>query len=353
MPFTLSKANAQHLAGLLGPVAKFKRLDGAPTPATLRVADGTLYATVVPDVPRVTAVRVRLEDVDGEGSVTLEAQRLIDILRRVSDDVQVSATDDLVQFGNWQTPTVDHIDPPDIESDSVTVPRDEFIRGLSKVSWAISKDLVRPRLTIARFDRGFARASDGLRYCECRVGFEQPWEVSGFLTPLLNRYFEAGGEHLHLAEDARHQSYDDGALRLYCPRQSSEYLDLDALVAEPARAHNHFLLRVRREEILAAVRDASIMTDDAAIVSWDLTGDRIIVSAQDGLNRAEVAVDCSWTGEQRRLRFFVRPLLQLLRVSDRENLELRLGTSTLRKLTPLVVWEDGVFALVNQVRSGG
>lgn len=354
MSITIPADHCSYLADFFGPVVRKKRLDGTAVPITLRAGAGVLQVVARPDNARITALQVELPTESISDPISIEASKFADICRRASGGLEISLTDSgSVRLGNWETFPVGHVSCPEVEGHSQVVDRSDFLRGLATVSWAVSTDLVRPRLTLARFENGFARACDGIRYCECRVESGIVWDVSGFLIPTLARFFENGSEILSLTLGSEHQLYVGGPISLYCPRPSSDYLDLDAVVAEPARQHNNFLLKVNKSALLNAFKDVSVVAGASTVVSLDLFSDHLVVSAQEGGDRAEVTVECAWDGEPRNLKFFTTPVTQLLRVVSGEEISLRLGTSTLRSLTSMVAWEDGIFALVNQARSGG
>jgi hypothetical protein len=340
---------------LLQPFSKLRRVDGSAIPATVLVADGTAWLRVVPDLPRITAVTAYLGPAEGDGSFSVGADRLIDMAKRAHDELTVTEEYDIVTVGPWQTPAVEAGQLPDVGEPAATVSLKGFLAGLASVKIAASTDLVRPRLNIVHFAHGFARACDGMRYREERVPFDEEWDVSVFLAPMLDRYFGSiESTDLVLSRSASHQGYTAAGVQVIAPLPTAQYLDLDELVAAPARANNNFLLKVDRAALIQAVRDAAIMSGENSVVTLDVSVDSLVVSASDGTdNRARVDLACEWAGEARTLRFYVEPLLQLLRASERDLVELRLGTSTLRQLTSVVVWEDTRFALLNQVRMEG
>lgn len=342
-------------APLLQPFSKLRRIDGSAIPATILVDQGVAWLRVVPDLPRVTAVTAHLGPATGDGSFSVGADRLMEMAKRAHDEVEVTEEDGVVTAGPWQTPAVEAGQLPDVGEPAATVALKGFLAGLASVKVAASTDLVRPRLTVVHFGNGFARACDGMRYREERVPFHDTWDVSVFLAPMLDRYFgnnEAGD--LVLSRSATHQGYTAAGVQVIAPLPPAEYLDLDEVVAAPARANNNFVLKIDRSALTQAVRDVAIMSGDDSVVTLEVTGSGLAVSASDGTeNRARVDLACDWAGTATTLRFYVEPLLQLLRASERDVVELRLGTSTLRQLTPLVVWEDTRFALLNQVRMDG
>lgn len=354
MPFYISAEQCKYLSNFLAGVVKQRRLDGQPVPVKISVSQGYLTAVARPDNSLLTCIAVRIPTDSDDGGFVVAGPKLVDILRRASKrpHVELSVQQSLVSIGGWETPCLDDFAIPHVSASVQRVNRPEFLRGLSTVKWAVSRDLIRPRLTLVRASNGFMRACDGVRYCECRIDSAIEWDTSGFLITLLERYFDQDDTDIHLSQNDSHQLYSSGAVYLYVPRPAIDYLDLDAIVAEPARNHNNFVLRVPRESLIDAIKDVSVMADSTSLVHVELFRDKLILSTRSGMGRAEVVVPCSWDGEHRRLNFFIQPLLEFVRVTTAEQLTIRLGTSDLKSQTSAVVWEDGIFCLVNQARVG-
>lgn len=354
MSLYLSSDQCTYVANFLAGIVGQRRLDGQPVPVKVSISQGHMTVVARPDNSLVTCIAARIPTESSDGGFVVAGPKLVNILRRASKkpSVGMEVHNTVVSIGGWETPLLEDFSIPQVSSPPQVVDRVEFLRGLSTVKWAVSRDLIRPRLTLVRASNGFMRACDGMRYCECRIGTDIEWDTSGFLITLLERYFDHGEPHIYLSQDGSHQLYSSGAIYLYAPRPAIDYLDLDAIVAEPARNHNNFILRAARSELIDALKDVSVMADTNSLVKFDIFRDKIVLSTRNGMDRAEVVVPCLWDGEHRSLNFFIQPLLQFARVTTSEQLTIRLGTSTLKSQTSAVVWEDGVFCLVNQARVG-
>lgn len=352
MSLALSKTGAADVVDLLAPFARLQTLDGRTLAVTVAPSDAGLIVTCVPDLPKVTSVRFAAEG-QGDGEpVTLSAARLVDMCRRSTDGLSLSCEDSVVDAGIWKTPELPRRDPPSNFEPAWEWDAKAFTKALLATRYAASTDPIRPRLCLVHFGMHHVRACDGLRYHEQRVESVMDWDVPvGSVSFIELVAGQSPTGRLLMSQGPAHQLYGVEGLEVAVPSPAASYLDLDEVVAAPARAHNHHVLRVDRTALQAAIRDVAIMAGETQAVRLDVRPVALTVSATDGgLNSGSVELPCEWAGEHRSLRFWTAPLLQLLGTSTRDLLELRLGMSTLKALTPLVVWEDDSFALLNQIR---
>lgn len=355
MSLKLTADAVSDIVTFLRPFAKMTPLDGSTLSASLEGIPEGLLLTCVPDIPRVTGIEVLVEG-EGQGRVSLALQRLLDMCGRSAEGLELELRDDLVVAGLWQTPLLPYRALPTDFTTVATVDAHKFSAALSSTRYAASTDAIRPRLSLVHFGSGYARACDGVQYHEQRSGLpaELEWDVPVRAAIMIERLASMAPEGMmSLGQTDTHQEYVVDGARLVLPRPSVSYLDLEQVVAQPARAHNHHLLKVDKGALAKAVRDVSIMAGEESTIRLDIAANTVTVSANDGsLNAGRCDVPCEWAGENRTLRFTISSFLRLLGTSNRELIELRLGVSTLRALTPIVLWEDDSFALLNQARGG-
>ena len=315
------------------------------------------------------SARLRLErvEVEEEGAVALDASRLVSLVREIPGR---SVSIESIEGGRGAYLRAEGYevrllgDDPDefpevlrFASDGAfEVPREKFAEMLRRVGVAASRDTSRYQLTGVFFeidgDKLVMTATDGKRLTNDVLRIENPQggSVSGIVpnraVDVMGRVLANGEENVRLSLVETEVQVSFGYGELMSKLIEGTYPDYhSALPGEKSTR-----VSVKRAELLAAVRSASLVTDreSAAIVFRFEDGTVRLESHSSDIGESKITVPVSMEGDPLEIRFNPVYFIDALRTVNEEQIRMefagkerpgtiRGGTHYRHMLMPLVL----------------
>jgi len=307
---------------------------------TLPILDNFLFSITeselvirASDLETTLITKMELENVEGEGSVAIEAKRLTDILKEFPEqpltfeiDMETMAIDILSENGKFSVVGQDGEDFPQQPSlsaeDSVDVLMniDSFNAGIIKTIFATADDELRPVMNgiFMQFSAEGTKfvASDAhklVRYS--RNDIKSSGDAS-FILPkkpasLLKNILQKESGDLSLVFDTKNATFEFGAYKLICRLTEGTYPNYESVIP----TSNPNKLTIDRTDFFTTVKRVQVFSNQASnLVKLNLTGNQITISAQDidfSISAYE-RLNCEYDGEDMEIGFKSSFMLEIL-----------------------------------------
>ena len=342
MKFSISKNALQELLQVV--------VSAVPAKSTLPILSNILIEADKEGLTLVAtdldiSIRTRGEaSVEGEGSITVPAKRIGEIVRELPDaDVKVSVQNTKVTLacGNGSF-TIVGLDPedfpqlPQVDAEKmVSLPTNILERAVRRTTYAVSNDETRQMLTgaLVQFKKGELRmvGTDGHRLAKATFKGEfDGLEGRDFIIPpkALSQVVRlaAGQDKVNLFVSKNFTVFEMGPTTVYSRLIDGKFPNYEQVIPKESPKK----IEMRREELVAALRRVAILSDSVTRqVKMSLKPERVefsVSTADVGEGRETVEID--YSGEPLDIGYNAVYLLEALRTMNSETVEVLLNTPT-------------------------
>ncbi|TPG66087.1 DNA polymerase III subunit beta [Hymenobacter nivis] len=326
-----------------------------------QVTGGTLAITAS-DLEISMTTQLPVESGAGAIDTCVPARLLLDLLKQLPDQpITFDVDEDTYQVvvitanGRYKLAGDNASDFPKVPviglGGGLEIPSTTLARAISKTIFAISTDELRPAMTGVLLqleaDRITFVATDGhrlLRYRRLDVGGGAG--AKNVIVPkkawaLLKSTLPSEATPVQVAFTASNASFSFNQLRLVCRLIDERYPDYENVV--PIVNPNKLL--INRAELLNAARRCGLMANRTTHqLRLDLAGSEVTISAEDldTQNEASERLVCQYDGEDMKIGFNSRFLIEMLTNLNEEEVSLALSTPNRAGLLAPAQQQEGV-----------
>ncbi len=252
------------------------------------------------DLETTLITKMELENIEGEGSIAIEAKRLTDILREFPEqpltfevNFDSLAVDILSENGKFSVVGQNGEEFPELpqleedKSVSVTINADALATGIIKTIFATADDELRPVMNgiFCKFDMESTVfvASDAhklVRYKRLDVKTDRE---ASFILPkkpasLLKNILQKETGDIALSFDEKNAVLQFSNYKMVCRLTEGEYPNYESVIPQG----NQNKLIINRIDLFNTIKRVAVFSNQASnLVKFHITGNEINVSAQD------------------------------------------------------------------------
>ncbi len=289
--------------------------------------------------------------------MSLSGQKFLAMVAAADKEILLDVVNSSLEVKSGKSKWVEPMSTPSDRSitlpDAPAVTFDVYplLTALNTVKYALESDAVRPSLYMIDIKDGLVRACNGFQYHEVDtkisdLTFSIPGGMAESFMAVL-RYFD-GSVEFYMDEDYYYfkNKTDTIAVR----RLQLTFPDLDRLLVKPLKSDSPALLQVNKSALVKALKQVKLVTDDNyPYVELHLSQKEVLLRCTAKLGSESVAsINGKWAAKPRVATFNVSHLSQTLNSLPDGVLEVRFGTDTKKKKSPLVVEGAGSWTMLNQ-----
>lgn len=314
---------------------------------TLPILDNFLFSIkedelviTASDLETTLITKMQLDNVEGEGSIAVEAKRLTDILREFPEqplsfeiNFETYGVDILSENGKFSVvgqPGEDFPEQPDIEEEnsvSVVINSDAMETGIIKTIFATAEDELRPVMNgiFVKFNNEGTVfvASDAHKLVKYRRLDVTSEEEASFILPkkpasLLKSILQKETGDINLTFDSKNAVFQFSNYKLVCRLTEGEYPNYESVIPHD----NQNKLIINRIDLYNTIKRVAVFSNQASnLVKFNITGNEITVSAQDidfSISAYE-RLNCQFEGEELEIGFkssFLQEILNNIYSTD-------------------------------------
>ncbi len=301
---------------------------------------GNILTIMGTDLQTTIISRMEVDNAEGEGSIAIEARRLLDILKEFTEQPLAFEVNDenknvtiLTQTGKYSIgayDTEEYPEPAEIdenEAASMTITGSVLNRAINKTIFSTSNDDVQLVMTGILFefkpDNITFVASDGHKLVRYRRLDFQAAEESSFILPkkpaeLLKTLVAKHDDEVKISYTSRNALFSMDDYTIICRLIDGVFPNYEAVI--PTENPNKLI--VDRVEFLNAIRRVSVFANEASkLIKFDISEDKVVISAQDidFSISAEETVPAHYEGEPIKIGFkstFIAEILNNIDSAD-------------------------------------
>lgn len=218
----------------------------------------------------------------------------------------------------------------------------------------VGTDTGRPSLMAVHFDGKKGRACDGGRYKEYRIQADQPFYIPATYIDSFARLLKRMDS---LVDTVRTEVGENwvrftvGPLKIQLAQPSFPFPDLETVLVKPMKSQVPSLLKVFRNDFLAALNEVKVFADPKLPqVHITLQPEKMTVMTERvGGSSAKSEIQIGWAGATREALFDLSHLRELIAGCEEELLEIRLGKDRASFKSPFIVEDSVSWAMLNQM----
>lgn len=299
--------------------------------ATIPILDNFLFelsdselTITASDLESTLITKMSPENIEGEGSVAIEAKRLLDILREFPEqpltfeiNEETLTTDIISENGKFSVvgaPSDEFPHSPELNSKEViTFNLDAGIleKGILKTLFATANDELRPVMngiffSLTTEDITFV-ASDSHKLVKYRRTDVKSAKDASFILPkkpasLLKNILPAIDDNVDIEFDSKNAIFTLPGYKLICRLTEGNFPNYESVIPK----ENPFKLIINRTGLYNTVKRVSVFSNQASnLVKLHLEGNEITISAQDidFSISAHERLSCQYNGEKMEIGF--------------------------------------------------
>lgn len=231
--------------------------------------------------------------------------------------------------------------------DLQTIDRDEFLRCLSTVKYAVGTS--REALMMVDVKKGRFTACDGNRLQQARMsGMTGNMKIPAFAIDKLIKMLKGSDlEMMQIGEVHRHLVFKIGSDVLLVKGEETNFPPLEELWLRPALSNDQEL-KIEKTLLVDAIKRVKVAVD----LEWNAISLRLepgkpgfmgemTISASDGDgNRAAETVPIQWSGAKRELVLHCRYLKEMLSSYPQDMCTFKLGEDQIKKKSPILLKDE-------------
>lgn len=314
---------------------------------TLPILDNFLFSIsgnelviTASDLETTLITKMELENVEGEGSIAIEAKRLTDILKEFPEqpltfeiDSDTLAIDILSENGKFSVVGQhgeDFPEQPQIDEStavSVEMSADALATGIVKTIFATADDELRPVMNgiFIKFesDNTVFVSSDAHKLVRYKRLDVKSKEDASFILPkkpasLLKNVLQKETGEITLQFDSKNAIFEFSSYKLICRLTEGTYPNYESVIPQ----NNSNKLTIHRIDLFNTIKRVAVFSNQASnLVKLNLAGNELTVSAQDidfSISAYE-RLTCQFEGEDMEIGFkssFLQEILNNLYSSE-------------------------------------
>lgn len=304
----------------------------------------TLTAT---DLETMMRVQVDVNDAQGDGRICIPSKILLEYLKNLPEqpitftiseqDLSIEMSSDVGKYKIGGEKADDFPkEPAPGDATSFTLPSIALIEGINRTLFAVSTDTLRPQMTGVYFelapDNLTFVSTDAHRLVRLRRDDIHCPATEGFIVPRkplhqLRTTLPADETQLQLSYNSSHLFVSTNRLSMSCRLIDARFPDYKAVVP----TDNPYRLTVNRADFISALRRVSIFSNKTTNqVVLDINGNALQISAQDidFSYEGKETLSCQYTGEDMKIAFNAKLMIELVSNIDGAELNVELSTPT-------------------------
>jgi len=304
----------------------------------------TLTAT---DLETMMRVQTDVNDAQGNGRICIPSKILLDYLKNLPEqpitfsineqDLSIEMSSDVGKYRIGGEKADDFPkEPAPGDTSNFTMSSISLIESINKTLFAVSTDTLRPAMTGVYFEL----APDSITFVSTDahrlVQFKRKDVLcpaqDGFVVPKkplqqLRATLPADETQLQLSYNSSHMFVNSGRLSLSCRLIDARFPDYKAVIP----TDNPYKLTINRNDFVSALRRVSIFANKTTNqVVLDINGNSVNLSAQDidFSYEGKETLSCQYTGEDMKIAFNAKLMVELVGNIDGNEVNLELSTPT-------------------------
>src|SRR5437762_3974068 len=294
-----------------------------------------------------TVMRVQLEiEAKDSGKICIPARILMDSLKNISDqpltftidkNFTIEITNDNGKYKVMgENPDNFPKEPSPDDTTSFTMTSSALITAISKTSFAVSNDDLRPAMTCVFFEldkKGIQFvATDAHRLVRYKRTDASSPKIDSFIVPrkplnLLKSALPDNDDEITLSYNNNHLFVKHGTTQMSCRLIDDRFPDYKVVIP----TDNPYRLTVNKNDFQSALRRVSIFSNKSTNqVALSISGSELQLAAQDvdfsfeGNERMK----CQYNGEDLVIAFNAKFLIEMLSAADSDEVGMELSTPT-------------------------
>lgn len=289
------------------------------------------------DLETTLITNLKLENVDGEGKLTVPAKILMDILKEFPEqpltfeiDLETLAIDIISENGKFSVVGLSADEFPEMpvvqeeQKISVELPAEALEKGIEKTHYATAQDELRPMMNgiyiQLKEDNLTFVASDSHKLVRYRRTDITPGIENAFILPkkpaqMLRAILPKEEGDVAIEFDDRNAFFELSNYRMVCRLTEGNYPNYESVIP----ADNPNKLVIDRADLSTTLRRVSVFSNQASnLAKLKLTGNQVTVSAQDidfSISAYE-RLNCQYEGDEMEIGFKATFLAELLNNLD-------------------------------------
>lgn len=304
----------------------------------------TLTAT---DLETMMRVQLDVSEAQDDGRICIPSKILLEYLKNLPEQpvtfsinekdlsIEMSSNVGKYRIGGEKADDFPK-EPAPGDATTFTIPSIALIESINKTLFAVSGDTLRPAMTGVYFEL----ATDQMRFVSTDahrlVQFSRtdvaPPQADGFVVPKkplqqLRGTLPADETPLELSYNGSHLFVNTGRMNLSCRLIDARFPDYKAVIPQD----NPYKLNVNRADFISALRRVGIFANKTTNqVVLDIKGAGLQISAQDidFSYEGKESLACSYTGEDMKIAFNAKLMVEMLQNMDGSDIVLELSTPT-------------------------
>lgn len=300
------------------------------------------------DLETMMRVEIEVKDATNDGRICIPSKILTEYLKNLPDQpitISVTESDRSIEinsdFGKYKISGENADDFPKEplpgDASSFTISSIALLESINKTIFAVSNDTLRPAMTgvFFQFEEGgnlnFV-ATDAHRLVQMnRSGLEHN-STDGFIVPRkglqqMRGVLPAEDTQLAISYNSSHIFITNEKLRMSCRLVDARFPDYKAVIP----TGNPYNLIINRSDLISALRRLSIFASKTTSqVVFDIVGNSVTISSQDidFSYEGKESMTCQYTGEDMKIAFNAKLMIELISNMEGEEIQLELSTPT-------------------------
>ena len=296
------------------------------------------------DQENTITARIDLLGSEGEGSVAVNAKRMLDLLKELPDQgLKFEINDNNFEIhleyhnGDYKFVGIDGREYPKKENTAeekleMTASAQEITKSIERTIFAVGTDQLRPIMMGILWDIKPEEivfvASDThklVRYTNSRIvpniegSFILPSKPAGILSNILAKETE----DVKIMLDSKSVSFETQTYTLTCLFINGKYPNYNAAIPQ----NNPYEIIVDRVVLLNAIRRVAVFATEGGLIQLEIADSKIFIKSQDleYSTSAKECVECDYSGEPLSVGFNKDKIIEILSNIDVDNIILRLS----------------------------
>lgn len=334
--------NLQQISGVISANAVLSVLEDF-----LFELQGNTLSVSATDLETMMRIEIPVNEAEGNGKICIPSKILLEYLKNLPEqpvtftisenerEIEISSSSGKYKIGGERADEFPK-EPEPSEATSFPLRADILLDGISKTLFAVSGDTLRPAMTGVFFEMDENNLSmvstDAHRLIRfMRQDISCP-EKDGFIVPKkplqqLKSFLPQDETELTVSYNKNHLFVRTSGLAMSCRLIDATFPDYRAVIP----ADNPYLLVVNKSEFISALRRVSIFSNKTTYqVLFDIAGNSLQLTAQDidFSYEGKETLGCRYTGEDMKIAFNARLMVEMVQNMDGEEIEIELSTPT-------------------------
>jgi DNA polymerase-3 subunit beta len=304
----------------------------------------TLTAT---DLETMMRVQLDVTEAQGDGRICIPSKILLDYLKNLPEQpitfnineqdlsIEMSSSVGKYKIGGEKADDFPK-EPAPVDTTNFNMSSIALIESINKTLFAVSTDTLRPAMTGVFFeldtDNITLVSTDAHRLVQFRRSDISCPTKEGFVVPKkplqqLRSTLPADETQLQLSYNSSHLFVSTDRLSMSCRLIDARFPDYKAVIP----SDNPYKLIISRTDFVSALRRVSIFANKTTNqVVLDINGNALQLSAQDidFSYEGKETLSCQYTGEDMKIAFNARLMVEMINNMDGAEIQLDLSTPT-------------------------